>query len=337
MNSRTDIETRQGQIGVDFSMQTFQRSGDARSAPINITKVLVDRIEVGKRKRKTDDSTVAALQADIRAIGLLQPIGLRRQKDSPDYDLIWGLHRFLAFKRGWENAQRLLAERGDRDQEALDEAKLWQQVPAVVHDWMPNADAEMKEISENLHRKELSPNEAKIQRARYVLLLKKLGEVIPADEKRSDNASNQYSGKKKEGGESDLRHPPKETATEKAAKDLGVTSTTIRNDFQAVSKMASAVARETDAPPVKVTPESPAEKIEEAVELAKLASDEKVPVTKTEAHMTIVRVDVTDPKQLLAWFRERLDDARKPMTIAYLRELHRGISQLIDEATGRIR
>lgn len=293
--------------------------------PNNITKVLVDRIELGDRKRAVDNDMVKVLQDDIRAIGLLQPIGIRQMKDSHDYELIWGAHRLLAFKAGWENARKLLNERDARDPEALLEAKLWQQIPAVVHDWMPNTDAEMKEISENLHRKALSPQQTTIQRARYVALLKKTGVVVPIGEKRSEDKKQQKGTKSPE---VTLLKP---TAAAKAAKDLGVSRKTISQDFKDVSAMASAVARDTNSPKIKVTPESPAEKIDEAIDLAQLAVDEKLPIDRTPDNITIVRVDITDPKFIGKWFKEKVDAAEKPLTLEFLEGLAYDLLAFISE------
>jgi len=176
MNNKTNIDVRAGQIGVDHNMLVPTIHKDARRAPTNIIKVRVDRIHLPKgRHRNADPKMVKMIQDDIRKIGLLQPIGLRKQKDHHDYELMWGLHRYLAFVDGWEHAQALIEERTDKDPEAFQEATMWQSIPAVIHDWMPNDDAEMKEISENLHRKTLTVSQEQTQRARYATLVKKLG------------------------------------------------------------------------------------------------------------------------------------------------------------------
>jgi len=324
---RTEIERTEGKLVKNFDMQAggAVAGTDGRKTPNNILKVAIDSIvdvAGGMRQRKTDTKWISQLQEDIKMQVLLQPIGLRREKDGFNYEIIWGYHRYLAFKKGWEEAKELLKARGEKDPEAYMAAKMWQTIPAVIHDWMPNDQALLKEIAENLLRLELSPRDVKIQRVKYAAMVKKFGETISADQKRAEKQA-AVEAKKKTGDPSDLGHrsavQSKPTVIEKTAADLGVTKETVRTDFAAVSAMANAAVRDMGGGvTIKVTPESPVEKIEEAVVFASMAVAEHVPVTKTPETEIIYRIDLTDPKKMVQWFKQRVDSAEKPLTLDFL-------------------
>ena len=350
--SFTQIEKKPGTVGAGDFVMTTAAKGRGDTAPKNVVPVNTDSVSVGKnRMRGVDKATVDRLYEDISRHGLLQPIGVQQSKDAPGvYTVIYGVHRYLAFKRGWEEAKRLLAERGDQDAEAYGLARIWQLIPAIVYDSaMPVDYALLKELTENMMRMELSKPERAVHETRYTHLVKKLGLVVTAGEKSSLTQK----GKSKRKGEPVGQNVPqvqdvevKQTATEKVTADLGITRKDLNRSHGKVNDLAKAVARDEGLPePVTITPETAATpEAENTIALAERGAQAKVEAEKqgkdqrkvhakrvTPDEEILVRVDVTDPQQLLSWFRLRLKDAKKPMTVTYLQGLHRGLGDLISE------
>jgi len=87
--------------------------------------ITISAIQIGDR-RPADPAKVQALKESIQAMGLLHAIGV-----TPDYQLIFGLHRMEACK---------LLE--------------WEQIPVAIYDF-DAVRAELAEIDENLMRSEL--------------------------------------------------------------------------------------------------------------------------------------------------------------------------------------
>jgi len=112
-------------------------------------RMAVDAIHVPARKRVLDSGKLPALQESMRQLGLRTPISVRMVPDAISADgevlseqpaLVAGLHRLEAAKRlGWEFIDVVVIEGDETD------ARLW-------------------EISENLHRAELSP----VERAEHI-------------------------------------------------------------------------------------------------------------------------------------------------------------------------
>lgn len=332
--SFTDIEPKKGGIGAGDHVMNTGGKGSGASAPKNVTRVNTDDIRVGKRLRGVNHATVDKLYDDIRINGLLQPIGVQQSKEGAGiYDVVYGVHRFLAFKKGWAEAERLIAERTNRDEEAYDMAYMFQSIPAIIYDYeMPMAYAQLKEITENLIRQGLSKEEKAVHEAKYTHLIKRLKLVATADEKRKTNASNQY----KEGVSHDVTHPP--TATEKATADLGVTKMTLHRSHEQVNLLAKAVARDMKlAPPLRITPETPpSQEAEHTIRLAEKAAQEKAkavqagedprkvyPIDPQPSEQISMRVDLTDPVKAAQWFTERVDAANKPLTLSFLETMAR--------------
>jgi uncharacterized ParB-like nuclease family protein len=111
-----------------------------------IRRINVHMIEVGKRLREINEVTVASLMDSIQEVGQLQPISVHLTEDCKTMRLIAGAHRLQAMK------QLGLAEI-DAVFVSGDEIQL-----------------ELHEISENLHRAELTPLERDIQVARWIEL-----------------------------------------------------------------------------------------------------------------------------------------------------------------------
>jgi ParB-like chromosome segregation protein Spo0J len=327
----TNITTNPGLVAGDNAMRmTLPKPASAADSPHTIRPTLVDDIEVGERLRSVDPKKVEALYDDICHHGLLHPIGLRRDKDSPTkYWVIYGAHRLKAFQKGWVLAQRMLKERGDKDPEAYRMARAFQTIPAVVYSAeISKAASELKEVAENLIRSDLTKPQLSLHRTRYTYLLQKLAE----------------SNKRRLGGNKAKGHDvPLPQLAEQAAKELGVTVRTIRRDHEAVQANANAAAREYGVEPIKnLKPTSPPEVKERALGLAAEAERERkaaadqgkdvrkaMPVTKAEPNVITVRLVVDDPLQIAdrLW---RVNEADKPITRETLGEVIRLIKARLE-------
>lgn len=128
-------------------------------------------ITVGEDRRPVDEDAVVKLMESIRQIGLQTPITLREvpyDEDSAELHLVTGRHRLEAAKRlGWET------------------------IPAISHTDWDEIDAELWEISENLHRAELTALQRSEQVHRYAELVRtKAAQVAhpePRYQKRGDS------------------------------------------------------------------------------------------------------------------------------------------------------
>jgi len=116
---KTQPRTASGTIGTVDPM-----GGSLAQVPTGWITVPTERL------RKASPEKVRELVLNISANGLLHPIGLK-----PDYELVYGLHRFEALK-----------ELG------------WQKIPVVIRDY-DQLRAELAEIDENLVRSSLTAAE----------------------------------------------------------------------------------------------------------------------------------------------------------------------------------
>jgi ParB-like chromosome segregation protein Spo0J len=112
-----------------------------------ILSLRVDFIVPQAGRRLVDDEAVERIAASIREIGLQTPITVRSDPEGDDYFLVAGMHRLQAVKSlGHERIDCVVVEWNET------EARLW-------------------EISENLHRAELSALERSEQIAEWVKLV----------------------------------------------------------------------------------------------------------------------------------------------------------------------
>jgi hypothetical protein len=331
---RADIGPRKGLVGGDHIMtSTTNPPLRGHQGPSDIRRISVDEISMGVRKREPTTEVVAALKADIEQIGLLQPIGVRHDPDKKGhFILIWGANRLAAYIDGWGEAQKLLAERGVQDEHAFRQAKMWQQIPAIVfHMDIPAADVERREIAENLIRAELTVEEKAIQRIRYSALVQKMGRAAEAGVVR--NANKEATLTRQPHHVADGNKP--ETATSITARELGVNRETLRRDAGKVEAMANVAARASGQTPVKnLTPESSPEEKDRAARLAEKTarliraeraagrrSNHIAPLQPADYNVIIARIDITDPTKIATWFAGRLTATDKPLTTRFLRDL----------------
>jgi hypothetical protein len=340
MKHVTQIVEREGRVGPDFEM-LVPVSDRSDTGPANILRILVDRIDIEKRIRAMSEEVVEALREDISKQGLLHPIGVKRSgKGDGRYVLIYGRHRLEAFQRGWTAAQRLLDERGDKNPEALKQAQIWQSIPCVVYsEELPAGYAMLKELGENLFGTNLRPEEREIHRAKYAVLLRKLGKVRAQSIGRPSKQSKLATHLVISGTEATLP-----TVREKAAKDLGVTSETIRKDHKSVENLANATRREFNLPPITVTPDSPIKTVEMAIDFAQMTLDTReearkkgtdprkaAPVQVQGEQVIILRIDLTDPAKLAGWLTSRVDKAKKPLTLDFIDSLAKELTTFVRE------
>jgi ParB-like chromosome segregation protein Spo0J len=111
-------------------------------------------IHILRPRREPDAAVVAELAGSLAVLGLLHPICVAPHPDAPgQYALIAGANRLAAAKRlGWT------------------------EIPAVVRTFGV-IESELAEISENVHRHELTPAEEAIQARRFVELVAKLHDL----------------------------------------------------------------------------------------------------------------------------------------------------------------
>jgi len=153
--------------------------------------VEISRIIVSDRKRDLDEAGVARLHESISQIGLLTPITLRQISDR--LELVAGAHRLEAVKRS-----------GEKFIEAV-----------IIKNWT-NDEARRWEISENLHRADLT----EIQRAEWI------AEWISLTERVSAQVAPKPQGGRPEGG---IRAAARElgierTQAQRAIKVAGLTA-----------------------------------------------------------------------------------------------------------------
>jgi ParB family transcriptional regulator, chromosome partitioning protein len=161
--------------------------------------VSVADIIVMPPRRQVDTTTVTALAESIAQVGLLNPITVR-EGDPTNFILITGLHRLEAFRQL------------ERDS-----------IPAFI---LPasttGTEARMMEISENLHRAELTEMERADQIAKWIELAK---EKLAAEKKVSVQVAPKPQGGRPEGG---IRQAERELGIEhteavRAAKIASIT------------------------------------------------------------------------------------------------------------------
>jgi hypothetical protein len=233
-----------------------ERAGEAKS-PADFEPVHhhlhfsgVDRgsIRVGERLRPLDEAKVSELKESITVNGMLSPIGVRvlTDDDNQSYELMYGRHRLEAVFRLSEHRKQ-----GDPDRTIS---------ILVFPPETPDNVVRLFEIVENLHRKELTPAEKAIHSARYIELLKRMGTVQGA---KSKGAKTRESAK----------HSVKSldavlTATERLAKEEGISRQAVHDRFKKVKTLAESEGVKTDARSFEeATPETLAE-IGEAAEKA---------------------------------------------------------------------
>lgn len=113
-----------------------------------IEAIAVDLIGIPGGRRQVSQDAVASIAQSMKTIGLRTPITVRQINDSGDVELITGGHRLAAAK-----------------------SLNWDRIDCLVSD-CDQVEAELWEISENLHRSDLTALERSEQISRWVELAK---------------------------------------------------------------------------------------------------------------------------------------------------------------------
>jgi len=118
-------------------------------------EIEIARIIVPEDRRPLDQSKVDEIAASIKALGLLSPIGIKRNGDASSV-LVWGRHRLAACARlGWKTIQAVAVDGLAYDRGLREDADITNYV-------------QLTEITENLHRAELTTEQRNEQLAIWV-------------------------------------------------------------------------------------------------------------------------------------------------------------------------
>lgn len=116
----------------------------ATTGAVKIMNLSLNKIKLARNSRlNVSKEEIAGLMQSIKETGLLQPIGVVTKKTG--YEVVYGNRRFLACSK-------------------LGMTK----IPAIIHTHKKNSDDDLKNLTENIQRRNISLTEA----GRYIALLK---------------------------------------------------------------------------------------------------------------------------------------------------------------------
>ncbi len=238
-------------------------------------RVSIDVIEISPSHRRANPATVASLAESLGRIGLMQPIQVYAPDDQTAL-LVSGRHRLEAARSlGWEEIDAFLVD-GDK------------------------IDLRLREISENLHRSELTVQERSDQIAEWAELVEQkdqFAQLAQIESKRADGR-----GHRTEGGNS------------KAARDLGLDRDQVRRAKQiaSITPEAKAAAEkagidDNQSKLLAVAKEDPAKQVAKVIELA--ANPLNHFETKEQWLSQIMRIWNKGSKEWREEFLSRIDSA----------------------------
>lgn len=107
----------------------------ARGQKVVIMDVPLNKIKLGRNSRLAmNNEDLSGLMQSINSTGLLEPIGVIKSKKSPgQYDIAYGNRRFMAFSRLGLHS-----------------------IPAVIHEFKNESDIDVKNLAENVQRRNIS-------------------------------------------------------------------------------------------------------------------------------------------------------------------------------------
>ena len=121
----------------------------AKDGNVTIQSVPLNKIKLARNSRMdVTDEEIAGLMASIKEVGLLQPIGVVKNKNGDGFEVCYGNRRFLAVSK-------------------LGMSK----IPVIIHASKKAFDGDIKNLTENIQRRNLTLTEA----GRYMTLLNKEG------------------------------------------------------------------------------------------------------------------------------------------------------------------
>lgn len=114
---------------------------------VSIQEIPLNKIKLGRNSRLiSTNEDLSGMMESIKSTGLLEPIGV--VKAGSHYEIAYGNRRFMAFSRLGYNS-----------------------IPAVVHDGRQKREIDIKNLTENVQRRQLSIQEV----GRYAKLIKQEG------------------------------------------------------------------------------------------------------------------------------------------------------------------
>lgn len=137
-------EETQNAIGLTFRGPPLAKQGE--KTVIQSVKIKDIKLNKNSRMNVSPDELVGLMQS-IKEVGLLQPIGLVKSGNGK-YEICFGNRRFLACSKLGLNT-----------------------IPAIVHEKKKESDIDLKNLTENIQRRNISLAEA----GRYIKLLEKEG------------------------------------------------------------------------------------------------------------------------------------------------------------------
>jgi ParB-like chromosome segregation protein Spo0J len=199
------------------------------------TKIPIDQICVGLRLRSLDQETVRVLAESMKALGLKTPITVRRTITG--CELVTGLHRLEAARQlGWQEISAIIILGDERD------AKLW-------------------EISENLHRADLTVLERDEHIREWVRLTEdKLGQVGPLSSGRGHEG-----GVRKAARELPIPGKTEEARRHNARRAVKIGDLT--DDAKAAARVHGIDDNQTKL--LQVAAEPPEQQVDKVIEIAK--------------------------------------------------------------------
>ncbi len=114
---------------------TIKGEGMARGQKIEIKELPMNKIKIGRNSRlAVSKEDLSGLMQSINSTGLLEPIGvIKSQKHQGSYEIAYGNRRFMAFSKLGLHS-----------------------IPAVIHEYKNESDVDVKNLTENVQRRNIS-------------------------------------------------------------------------------------------------------------------------------------------------------------------------------------
>ena len=111
--------------------------GMARGQEVKIKEIPMNKIKIGRNSRLSSrKEDLSGLMQSINSLGLLEPIGVIESKDGKGFEIAYGNRRFMAFSKLGLHS-----------------------IPAVIHTRRNDNDVDVKNLAENVQRRNISLSE----------------------------------------------------------------------------------------------------------------------------------------------------------------------------------
>ncbi len=113
---------------------TIKGEGMARGQKVEIKELPMNKIKIGRNSRMSvSKEDLSGLMQSINSTGLLEPIGVIKAKTGDSYQIAYGNRRFMAFSKLGLHS-----------------------IPAVIHEYKNENDVDVKNLAENVQRRNIS-------------------------------------------------------------------------------------------------------------------------------------------------------------------------------------